>query len=117
MAEDLIRRLEELVSKYDFMFSDFVEKYKTEFPKSTLILFGSRGRGTNRPSSDFDLLAIFERVEDRFLLASKILSLSPFLPIDIIVITKDELKERIIMQMLKEGCKSVYDGLSLNLCK
>ncbi len=41
-------------------FREFIREFTRKWPKSTLILFGSRARGEANPLSDYDLLAVVE---------------------------------------------------------
>ncbi len=41
-------------------FKEFIREFVKRWPRSTLILFGSRARGEANPLSDYDLLAVVE---------------------------------------------------------
>lgn len=82
-----------------------------------IILFGSRARGDQRPDSDYDLLVILDRVDDRR--ESKIAIRGSFedlpVPSDILVASLDETEGRVpgrptgaAYWALREG-RSIYD--------
>lgn len=92
---------------------DFVEKVKEKYAgKVTIVLFGSRARGDYWPSSDYDFMVFLERVEDKIEEAYEIYRLKRGFSADIIVLSKDELKDRIIEKMLEDKIV-IYDGLGL----
>lgn len=44
MANDVVGRMMRLVGMYDQLFREFIEKLIGEYPRSTVVLFGSRAR-------------------------------------------------------------------------
>ena len=100
------------ILNYQNMFEKFVEKLKKEYAnKISIILFGSRGRGDNMESSDFDVLIILENKTNRDY--QIIYQLKPAeLPVDAVIITPDELQNPVIKKMIM-GSKVIYDGLIL----
>ena len=116
MAEDLIKEMMIKVSRYDEEFSNFISKLIQKYPNSTIVLFGSRARGDNRPSSDFDVLVIIKGkvtwsiVEDISFIADE-------LPVDLIVKSIENFSsDTNVKLMLRNGCRVLYDGLGLNPC-
>ncbi|MDT7901833.1 MAG: nucleotidyltransferase domain-containing protein [Acidianus sp.] len=92
---------------------NFVEKVKEKYEgKVTIVLFGSRARGDYWPSSDYDLMIFLERVEDKTKEAYEIYKLKRGFSADIIVLSKDELKDKIVEKMLEDKIV-IYDGLGL----
>ncbi|WP_291999581.1 nucleotidyltransferase domain-containing protein [Caldivirga sp.] len=116
MAEDLIRKMIIKVSKYDEDFRNFISRLIKKYPDSTIVLFGSRARGDNRPSSDFDVLVIIKG-KVTWSIVEEISFIADELPVDLIVKSvEDFLNDAGIKLMLRNGCRVLYDGLSLNPC-
>ena len=111
MKLEIFKYRREQILKYPEMFNDFVDKLINAYNgQITIILFGSRGRRTNKESSDFDIMIVLQKktLEDY----KKIYQLKPTgLPADIVIVTPDELKDQVIKQMLV-GSKIVYNGLN-----
>ncbi len=63
--ERLLKTRRELMSRQDELLKEFVVKIVERFPRSTVILFGSRARGQERPNSDYDILVVMD-LEDRY---------------------------------------------------
>jgi hypothetical protein len=77
------------------------------------VLFGSRARGDYMPYSDYDIAVVFRKVTDERELMLRIRSLKPSgLPLDLLVLSVDDLSDPVIREMLK-GCVILYDGLNL----
>lgn len=74
------------------MFSDIIEKAK-QFNVQTVILFGSRAKGSEKEWSDIDLCIIAETASKRRLASELQTEIESELPIDIIVYTPSEWKE------------------------
>ena len=92
---------------------DFIEKVKEKYAgKVTIVLFGSRARGDYWPSSDYDFMIFLERVEDKIEEAYEIYRLKRGFPADIIVLSKDEVRDKIVEKML-ENKIVIYDGLGI----
>lgn len=90
-----------------------MEKVKEKYAgKVTIVLFGSRARGDYWPSSDYDFIIFLEKVEDKINEAYELYKLKKGFSADIIVFSKDELKEKIVEKML-ENKVVIYDGLGL----
>lgn len=115
MVNDIVTRMMRLVDAYDQLFKEFIEKLTSEYPRSTVVLFGSRARGDAKPSSDYDVIIIMD-AEVTWTLRAHLYGLAGELPIDIIVIRPQALKDPIVRKMLSEGCRVIHDGLNLNPC-
>jgi len=100
-----------LILSYQSMFKEFVDKLINTYDrKISIVLFGSRGRGDNKESSDFDVMIVLRKktINDY----QRAYQLKPVgLPADVIIVTPDELNNQIIKQMLV-GSKIIYDGLN-----
>jgi len=111
MVEEFMRRLMEFVNSYEKLFNEFVSRLVREYPNVTVILFGSRARGDNEPSSDFDV-AVIMSCGNRLKAASELYRLAPPIPIDIVVLYPEDLNDPVVNAMLKGG-KLLHDGLNL----
>jgi hypothetical protein len=112
MVEDLMRRINE---EYERKFSDFLEKLISAYPDSTIVLFGSRARGKNRPNSDFDII-VFVSCQNPLHKSIEIYQTTrPDFPVDIVVIKPEEVNDRNLKltHMLYYGYRILYDGLNL----
>lgn len=91
----------------------YIEILSKNYPRSTVVLFGSRARGDELPYSDYDLAVILDKVGDRISLVETLRRLKPRgLPLDLIVIQVDELSDPLTSTMLS-GCTVLYDGLKI----
>ena len=109
-----IRSVYEDVLKRDKLFKLYIENIISFFNgKVTLILFGSRARGDNMLSSDYDLAVVVEKCNDVLELTEKLLKMKPHgLPVDIAVFSVDELRDPLVTKMLTP-CRILYNGLGL----
>ena len=81
------------------------------FDPLRILLFGSRARGDARSDSDYDLLVVMDRADDKRALAIAMRHALADLPIgkDIIVTTEDEIRRRgdlvgsVLRPALREG--------------
>jgi predicted nucleotidyltransferase len=76
-----------------------VRQIAEKFQPEKIILFGSYAHGEPRPESDVDLLVVMDtslRSRQQRLAISRVLSPRPF-PLDIVIRTPQQLKERIAM--------------------
>ena len=76
------------------------DKIAREFRPEKIILFGSHARGDARPESDVDLLVIMPRNgKEHHQQAAEIhLKCHPGFPMDVLVRTQEEFKERLSMR-------------------
>ncbi|MGQ4834567.1 MAG: nucleotidyltransferase domain-containing protein [Candidatus Asgardarchaeia archaeon] len=111
MKLEIFKYRREQILKYPEMFNNFVDKLINAYNgQITIILFGSRGRKTNRESSDFDIIIVLQKKTSEDY--KKIYQLKPTgLPADIIILTPDELNDKVIKQMLV-GSTIIYNGLN-----
>ncbi|KUO90127.1 MAG: hypothetical protein AT713_00210 [Caldivirga sp. JCHS_4] len=109
----LLRILGESISKGDELLRGFASRVSSEYPSSTIVLFGSRARGDYMPYSDYDVAVVFRKVTDERELMLRIRGLKPGgLSLDLLVLSVDDLSDPVIREMLK-GCVILYDGLDL----
>lgn len=111
------------------IFAERVRRYEEEFRKCvariieryggrvTVVLFGSRARGTHDPSSDFDILVVVERVGDYFEEAAAIRSLCRGAPVDVVLFEKSSFVLDGVMAKMLESCAALHDGLEMGLCR
>jgi predicted nucleotidyltransferase len=105
--------LGESISKGDELLRGFASRVSSEYPSSTIVLFGSRARGDYMPYSDYDVAVVFRKVTDERELMLRIRGLKPGgLSLDLLVLSVDDLSDPVIREMLK-GCVILYDGLDL----
>ncbi len=91
----------------------FVERVSGRYPRSMVILFGSRARGDSLPYSDYDVAVVLDHVEDRLRVAEELAKLKPSkLPLDLVVLEAGDLRDPLVARMLEE-CRVLYDGLGL----
>lgn len=112
---EFFKYLGERVRRYNTLFKTFIDNLVKEYDgKLTIFLFGSRARGDNRPSSDFDILIVVEegKLEDHYLKSMK--CKPPELPVDILIVYPQDLSNPIIKQMLVDS-KVIFNGLSIDL--
>ncbi|MFP3174513.1 MAG: nucleotidyltransferase domain-containing protein [Vulcanisaeta sp.] len=109
----MLRILGESISKGDELLRGFASRVSSEYPSSTIVLFGSRARGDYMPYSDYDVAVVFRKVPDERELMLRIRGLKPGgLSLDLLVLSVDDLSDPVIREMLK-GCVILYDGLDL----
>jgi len=92
---------------------EYIERIKRNYPRSTIILFGSRAKGGQLPYSDYDIAVVLENIDDKLEMTIKLRRLKPHgLDLDLIVLDKRELEDPMIKAMLEEK-RILYDGLSI----
>ncbi len=111
----LLKARRDLLSRQNELLEEFVGRIARRFPKSTIILFGSRGRGEGRPDSDYDLLVVMDIGGDRYERIVEVRSLKPRgISVDLLVLSPEEIEDPYYREMLR-GSVILYDGLGLNL--
>jgi len=96
-------------------FDDFIAKLSEALgDKVTIILIGSRARGTAKPYSDFDLLIVYKGLKEDDIYATVRTCKSMDLPVDIILMRVDDFNSnnKVLKEMLK-GMRILHDGLKL----
>ncbi len=115
MRRGLARKLAEMRARLDSLFKAYVDRLRSAYPHSVIVLFGSRARGDHLPYSDYDIAIILpgpldvvgETVRARMLKP-------PALPADVLVLPLESLEDPITVRMLR-GCVVLHDGLGLKL--
>ncbi|QIW24459.1 nucleotidyltransferase domain-containing protein [Sulfolobus sp. S-194] len=112
MVEDLLRSINQ---RLESQFSEFLNELIKLYPSSTIVLFGSRASGKNRPNSDFDVILFIECDNPLHKMIEIYSKTQPTFPIDIIVIRPSEVNENNVhlSHMLYYGYKVLHDGLGL----
>ncbi len=95
------------------VFARVAERLKKEYSATQVIVYGSVGRGEATIHSDIDLLVVAPSTEKAYLRMARVLALirdlSRGLPLSPIVLTQEELRERLarkdafIEEILNEG--------------
>lgn len=99
--------------KEEQLLIEYIERIKRNYPRSTIILFGSRAKGGQLPYSDYDIAVVLENIDDKLEMTIKLRRLKPHgLDLDLIVLDKRELEDPMIKAMLEEK-RILYDGLSI----
>lgn len=106
----MLRALAKRVRDGGARLMEYVDALSRAYPSATIVLFGSRARGTHLPSSDFDVAIIsngyIDPVEARRLKPRG-------LPLDLVTLTVDDLNDPIIRSMLS-NCVVLRDGLGIS---
>ena len=94
------------VSEYEKRFREFIEELCRSGLAEEVYLVGSRARGDNIPSSDFDVVLVIDDDRDPVEVAIKarLLRREAF-PLDIVVLRRSEVSDRIYSEMLKHSKK------------
>jgi len=101
------------IKEEDRLLREYVKEISGRYPKSAILLFGSRARGDHLPYSDYDVAVVLEKIEDKLALIEELRRLKPRgLPLDLLVFQVDELSDPLISGMLKK-CRVLYDGLGI----
>ncbi len=97
------------------LLEEYVQRLARRYPKTTIVLFGSRARGEESPSSDYDLAVIVPEASDKLKLIEEMRRLKPHgISVDLLVIGVNELEDPVIARMLEKS-KILYNGLGLKL--
>ncbi|MEM1632237.1 MAG: nucleotidyltransferase domain-containing protein [Thermofilum sp.] len=98
----LLQEAAKRVAEWQEAFEQYVEEARRSGLVKELYLISSRARGEHLPSSDFDLLAVVSRGADPLEVAEKLRLLKKrSLPLDIVVLTEEELEDPIYSEMLR----------------
>lgn len=101
IAHEILRRVHRNVVEGEKMFIEFVEKLCASGLAKEVYLVGSRARGDNTFSSDYDIVAITDE-DDVLGVAERIAMLKRVpIPIDIAVLRREDLEDPINSEMLK----------------
>lgn len=115
MKRRILIRLRENIENMEKIFNQYIVELKKLYPRSTIILYGSRARNDYLPYSDYDLLIVLEKVSDKLGEVVRARRVKPrVLPLDLIVIGLDEIRDPLILKALKQGYKILYDALGLS---
>ena len=113
MRRGAARALARLQARLGEAFEEYIERLRGAYPRSTIVLFGSRARGDHLPYSDYDVALILPGSVDKLGEAVRARSLKPpELPLDLVILEPGDLDDPIIARML-EGCMVLHDGLGL----
>jgi len=114
LRRKLLKSRARKIREGDKLLREYVEKISRKYPKSTIILFGSRARGDYLPYSDYDLVVVLQEVDDKISTIEEFRRLKPRgLPLDLLVIRVDELSDPLILKMFRKF-KILYNGLKIN---
>lgn len=79
-----------VINKYIDLFSEMIKKLKENIKLYSIILFGSRGKGTSTEHSDYDILIVADFKKDYFERLYWVSNFTPKLPIDLFCYTSKE---------------------------
>ncbi len=100
----LLKYLSEKKRKSGELLQEYVRRLKEVVPNSVIILYGSRARGEQLPCSDYDVAVILENIEDKVKVTEELRRVKPRgLDLDLIVLSVDELSDRVVQEMLKNS--------------
>jgi len=109
----LLRSSAERLRRGDELLREYVRRLSQRHPESTVLLFGSRARGSHLPQSDYDVAVVLREAGDRLAAIEELRRLKPRgLPLDLVVLETSDLSDPLVSKML-EGCRVLYDGLGL----
>lgn len=107
------RALARLQARLGEAFEEYIERLRGAYPRSTIVLFGSRARGDHLPYSDYDIALILPGPVDKLDEAVRARSLKPpELPLDLVILEPVDLEDPLVAKMLKD-CILLHDGLGL----
>ena len=87
LRKKLLKSRARKIREGDKLLREYVEKISRKYPKSTIILFGSRARGDYLPYSDYDIAVVLQKVDDKISEIEELRKLKPKgLPLDLLVI-------------------------------
>lgn len=115
MRQRILRRLRETIEAMESLLCNYVEVLRERLPRSAIVLFGSRARGNHMPYSDFDLMVIVENEHGIGRAFKAAIESKPrALPVDLIILSLDDLSDPLRVKMLKDGCIILHDGVNLS---
>jgi len=113
--EDLLRHRSEIIRRRKEDFERFVSALIEEFAgRVTIVLFGSVARGEGRPTSDFDVLLILDKINGYWEILERVFSLKgKRIPVDVVLVDVKALHKQdfLISEALKG--KVLHDGLGI----
>ena len=113
MRKGLARKLAEMRVKLDSLLKAYLDRLRSTYSLSTIVLFGSRARGSSLPYSDYDIAIILAEPIDVIEEAVKARKLKPpALPVAVLILSPESLEDPLVARML-EGCIVLHDGLDL----
>jgi predicted nucleotidyltransferase len=94
------------VSEYEKRFREFIDELCRSGLAEEVYFVGSRARGDNIPSSDFDVVLVIDDDRDpvEVTIKARLLRREAF-PLDIVVLRRSEVGDRIYSEMLKHSKK------------
>jgi len=105
LRERLLKRMAKVIREQDKLLRVFIERVKAAHPEARVYLIGSRARGDNLPYSDYDVLIILPKVDDRIETITRLRRLKPLgLNLDLLVLEESETRDPLVKKML-EGAK------------
>ncbi len=111
----LLRSSSEKLKRRDDLLASYVERIVETYPRSVVVLFGSRSRGEELPHSDYDVAVILKSVRDKLSTIEELRKLKPRgLPLDLLVFSVDELSDPMVKKMLR-GCRILHNGLGIRI--
>jgi len=113
LRSKLLRYLARRKKQSNKLLQEYVERLKQEVPKSIILLFGSRAKGECLPYSDYDVAVILEDLDNKLDVIEKLRRLKPKgLDLDLIVLSIDELNDKLVKEMLKDSI-ILYKGIEI----
>jgi len=113
LRKRFLRKAEEKMKRREEYFRIYIRRLIDSFPKTSIVLIGSRAKGESLPYSDYDVAMILEKVNNKFELIKEARKYKPKgFNLDLIVLEKDELNDPLVLQMLKHGIL-LHDSLGV----
>ena len=113
LRKRLLKRLAEKKRKRKQLLEEYVRLLSNMYPKSLILLFGSRSRGEELPYSDYDLAVVLEEINDYIEETHRMRLLKPRgISVDLLALTVRDLEDPLIFKMLQDAIP-IYNGLNL----
>ena len=112
----VLQSLRKRVSELDRYLDTYVQELRKRYPDTSILLVGSRAQRRALPYSDYDLVVVARSIDEsrRIHAVIEMFRLKPHdLPLDLILVSIDELGDPLIAKMLSEGCVALHDGLGI----